>query len=359
MDSARIRRIVNEHDLPGYREAQLQTVFFRQHCSSYDEIHTFPKSLRDGLAKDESVLTVSVHNQFTSKSKRAFKALLRLADGSLIETVLLSPKPGLWSCCISSQVGCALGCTFCATGQMGFTRNLTSEEITDQVLFWRLSDVLKSREARLTNVVYMGMGEPFSNKTEVFKSLRELMCPHTFAIGARHISVSTVGIVPVIHEFADDFPQVNLAISLHAPNNPLRRRLMPVNKPFPLEKLKSAMSYYLDKTNRKLFVEYILMNDENDDPTTADELAEFLFSLEKNHLIHVNLILYNKTGNDHCESSRKNAQQFKKHLLAKGVSTTIRKNIGRDINGACGQLALQEPVIERGHSRSPNDLKCE
>ncbi len=342
MNSKKINSLVKHYDLPKFRIRQFNDAFFKQNIHSFELIKTLPKSLRTILNVNEQVLTVTPHKLFSSKSKKAYKALLRLHDDALIETVLLNPKPGLWSCCISSQVGCGLGCTFCATGSMGLIRNLTEEEITDQVLYWQMSDILKSLGAKLNNIVYMGMGEPFCNKKAVFASLNELMTPSTFNIGARHISVSTAGIAPVIKEFADAFPQVNLALSLHAPDNAGRQKLMPINKPYPLEKLKNALDYYLDKTNRKVFFEYILIDHQNDSISIAKQLASFIKSINKNHLIHINLILYNKTDKNYMESQKSISTQFKHYLLKHGVSTTIRKNLGRDINGACGQLALKD-----------------
>ncbi|MCM8530147.1 MAG: 23S rRNA (adenine(2503)-C(2))-methyltransferase RlmN, partial [Lentisphaeraceae bacterium] len=242
--------------------------------------------------------------------------------------------------CISSQVGCAMACTFCATGTMGLLRNLSSEEISDQVLYWRQFIQKNGIDARLNNVVYMGMGEPFHNKTKVFNSIEELKNPDTFNMGSRHISVSTSGLLKPIYEMAERFPQVNLAISLHAANDDLRTGMMPVNKTFPLEKLAEALTFYLDKTNRKIFLEYILLDNENDTLKHADELVDFASKVKPSKLLHVNLIVYNQTDSSHRQASRETATRFKDYLLDRGVSATIRKNLGRDIDGACGQLAV-------------------
>ena len=184
MDSEKIKHLQENYNLPSYRSKQLQEAFFHKHISRYADVTTFPKKLRDKLEEEVPVLTTSLYKIYASQEKNAYKALLQLKDKRLVETVLLNPKPGLWSCCISSQVGCALGCTFCATGTMGLARNLSSEEITDQVLFWRFFIAKEKISDRLNNVVYMGMGEPFHNKKEVFKSLHELMNPKTFGFGA-------------------------------------------------------------------------------------------------------------------------------------------------------------------------------
>ena len=186
----------------------------------------------------------------------------------------------------------------------------------------------------------MGMGEPFHNKTKVFDSIDELKNPQTFNIGSRHISVSTSGLLKPIYEMAERFPQVNLAISLHAANDNLRTGLMPINKTFPLDKLAEALTDYLAKTSRKIFIEYILLDGENDSITHADELVAFTNKVNPRHLLHVNLIVYNQTDSAHRQASRDNATKFKEHLQDRGVSVTIRKNLGRDIDGACGQLAV-------------------
>lgn len=343
MDSEKIKYLQENYNLPAYRCQQLKEAFFQKHISEYTNITTFPKKLRGKLQEEVPVLTASLYKIYASQEKNAYKALLQLKDKRLVETVLLNPKPGLWSCCISSQVGCVLGCTFCATGTMGLARNLSSEEITDQVLFWQFFIEEEKIPARLSNVVYMGMGEPFHNKKEVFKSLRELMNPETFHLGARHLSVSTSGLVPAIYEFTEQFPQVNLAISLHAPNNELRVKLMPINKPYPLEKLMAAIEHYIEATNRKVFIEYIMLKEENDSLVLADQLADLLKKVSKSHLLHVNLIVYNQTDSEHKETPKEKARKFKSRLEEKGVSATIRKNLGRDIDGACGQLALKEP----------------
>ncbi|NQY68724.1 MAG: radical SAM protein, partial [Flavobacteriales bacterium] len=233
MNSAKLDRIVQDHKLPKFRKGQMSKAFFSEAVQSFDEITTFSKDLRNQLTEKENVLTFTLHKLYVSTAKNAFKALLKLEDGKVIESVLLNPKPGLWTTCISSQVGCALGCDFCATGTMGWIRNLTSEEITDQVLFWRFYMKEELKESTLNNVVYMGMGEPLHNKKEVFSSLDELMNPDTFNMGARHLSVSTVGLVPAMKELTDRFPQVNLAVSLHAPNDETRLSMMPINKPYP------------------------------------------------------------------------------------------------------------------------------
>ena len=340
MDSTRIQHIIEKYGLQKFRAQQLREAIFERHVSSYAEISNLKKELREQLQQQQPLLCFDEHKVYKSSDKRTFKALLKLTDGRLIETVLMSPKPDHWTACISSQVGCAMACTFCATGTMGLLRNLSSEEISDQVLYWRQFIARNKLDARLNNVVYMGMGEPFHNKRQVFASLDELKNPLTFNMGSRHISVSTSGLLKPIDEMAERFPQVNLAISLHAANNTLRTGLMPINKAFPLEKLAATLTDYLARTNRKIFLEYILLDKENDTLQHADELVALIDNINPRKLVHVNLIVYNQTDSAHRQASRDNARRFKEHLQSKNVSTTIRKNLGRDIDGACGQLAV-------------------
>ena len=339
MNTDRIDEIIETHKLPKFRSKQLKKAFFEQHCTSFDQVSTLSKDLRSKLS-EENVLSLSLHKMYTSAEGNCFKALLKLHDDRIIETVLMSPKPGHWTTCISSQVGCALACTFCATGTMGLLRNLTSEEISDQVLFWKQFIQEEGHGFTLNNIVYMGMGEPLHNKKNVFASLRELTNPDTFNIGSRHISVSTSGMVQAIYEFSDEFPQVNLAISLHSADEDQRTSLMPINKKWSLADLGKSLQDYLDKTNRKIFIEYILLKNENDSLQDARKLVEFLKGITPTHLLHTNLIVYNETDSSHEQASRENARAFKEYLVSKGVQATIRKNLGRDIDGACGQLAV-------------------
>ncbi len=226
---------------------------------------------------------------------------------------------------------------------MGLTRNLTSEEITDQVLFWR-QFIAKNEIGtdRLNNVVYMGMGEPLHNTTEVFDSLEELTNAETFKIGSRHISVSTSGLLKGIEEMADRFPQINLAFSLHAANDNLRSSIMPINKAFNLDKIRKGLNDYIEKTHRKVFIEYVLLEGENNEVSHAKDLVIFLKSLNRPELTHTNLIVYNETDSSHKGSTRNKADEFRNYMKNKGLSVTIRKNLGRDIDGACGQLAVKE-----------------
>lgn len=339
MNIDRVSEAFTKLKAPGFRLEQLRQAVFKEASVSYDEISVLPHSLRQALNESgPPLLSVSARTISVSGDGRAHKALLRLCDGKEVETVLLRPSLQRWTTCISCQVGCAIGCTFCATGLMGFSRHLSVEEITDQVLFWR--QYMKQHElpGRLDNVVYMGMGEPFACYDAVSESLKILMDQRQFAIGARHISVSTSGLAPQIERFGRDFPQVNLAVSLHAADDELRSRLVPINRAYPLSQLAKALRAYLSASSRKIFLEYVLLSGENDRREDADRLIVYVKSLGPMELLHVNLILFNQTKTGHGACSEEQARLFHKRLRAAGLRATVRQNLGRDISGACGQL---------------------
>jgi len=237
--------------------------------------------------------------------------------------------------CVSSQVGCPLGCQFCETGKMGFKRNLAAGEIVDQVLFF--ARYLKKYEENITNVVFMGMGEPMLNWDEVSEAIRIFNDDNCFGIGARKISVSTAGITEGIEKLADVFPQINLAISLHAPDDELRAKLMPVGKKYPIQKILRSVDEYIEKTNRKVMFEYVMLRDVNDSEGQARRLAKLL----KKPLYMINLIAYNPNG---CfqSSPPEHIKKFKEILEKAGVFATQRYRFGTDIEAACGQLAANQ-----------------
>jgi 23S rRNA (adenine(2503)-C(2))-methyltransferase len=339
MDVAKLKQTLKKLKQPDFRFKQIVRSVYTDGVSGYDEITTLPKALRGELKKTSPLLSFKVRKVFTSKDKRAHKALIEFPDGKLAETVLLRPKPtGSWSTCVSSQVGCAMGCTFCATGIMGLRRHLTAEEIADQVLFWRQYIRSKKLGSTLTNVVYMGMGEPLNNLTNVSSSLKILLDPERLALSARHVSVSTVGLVPGIEKFIDAFPQVNLALSLHAANDRLRSHLVPVNKSYPLKALAETLREVLAKTRRKVFVEYVLLAGENDKKDHAQELIRWMHRCGRPDLLHINLIVWNPTDTPHRMTPTEQARKFRDWLRERGAHVTIRKNLGTDIQGACGQL---------------------
>ncbi|MBI4370802.1 MAG: 23S rRNA (adenine(2503)-C(2))-methyltransferase RlmN [Elusimicrobia bacterium] len=341
MDSARVQSALGALGQPPYRWDQVRRAVF-DGAASYDEVPGLPALARSTLAERAPILSLRARRVEASSDGRARKALLDLPDGSSVETVLLRPSERRWTACISSQVGCAVACTFCATGLMGLARSLTPEEITDQVLFWRQYMRREGLPGRLDNVVYMGMGEPFSCYDRVAASLRVLMDQRLFGMGARHLSVSTSGVAPRIVQFGRDFPQVNLALSLHAATDALRSRLVPMNKAYDLKALAAALKEYLAAANRKIFFEYVLLKGENDRAQDARALSAWLEGLGPRELLHVNLIVFNQTDTPHRPSSETDARRFQSLVLGAGFKATVRQNLGRDIDGACGQLAVLE-----------------
>ncbi len=342
MDPLKVAAALKALGQPGYRLDQVRKAVYDQAVSSYDEIAVIPADIRAALAQQAPLLSLTERRVDVSSDGRAHKALLDLRDGKTLETVLLRPSPTRWTTCISSQIGCAVGCTFCATGLMGLERTLTPEEITDQVLFWRQYMRRNNLEGRLDNVVYMGMGEPFACYEAVSESLKILIDQKCFGIGARHISVSTSGVASKIVPFGRDFPQVNLALSLHAATDELRTRLVPMNKAFPLAKLAESLREYLKETNRKIFFEYVLLKGENDRNADAQALIRWLKDLGPSALLHVNLIVFNQTDTPHQPTDESDARRFQDIIMGAGFKATVRQNLGRDIDGACGQLAVLE-----------------
>lgn len=345
MDINKLEKILGENGEPKFRLAQIKKAIFQDGFSSFNEITNIGKGLRDILEKEIDILSFEPIKILKSSDNRSIKALLKLKDGNLIETVLISPKPGDWSACISSQVGCPLGCKFCATGSGGFKRNLTAEEITDQILFWRQyinngqETVNNEQKNKIDTIVFMGMGEPFLNWENVRNSLKDLINPELFGFGSRSISISTSGIPEGVEKLSEEFPQVNLAISLHFASDEERNKYMPINRKYNLADLCVALQEYFSKCSRKVFVEYILLENINDSQSDADNLIKYLKSIGKIHLLHVNLIQYNSASDDILRSSPAGvAREFKEYLLRNGISVTIRKSLGSDIAGACGQL---------------------
>ncbi|HTK04917.1 MAG TPA: 23S rRNA (adenine(2503)-C(2))-methyltransferase RlmN [Candidatus Eisenbacteria bacterium] len=315
-----------------YRLAQAKDAVYRQLVSSWDEATALSEPLRAKLKAEVPISSLEEVNRSASERGDTTKIAFRLADGNLIETVLMQHYGDRNTVCVSSQAGCPMKCAFCATGTMGLKRNLTAEEMTDQVLhFCRL---LRARGERVSNMVFMGMGEPMHNYDAVMSAVRTLNEPKGLALGARHISLSTCGIVPGILRMADEKLQVNLAISLHAPNDELRTRLMPVNRAYPLAKLMPAVETYLAKTKRKVMFEYLLIDGLNDTPEVAEELAAMM----RHPLYHVNLIKYHTTG-AFISSNYDRRTAFMDMLMKRGVSVTHRITFGEDIDAACGQLA--------------------
>lgn len=316
-------------DEPKYRLAQAKQLIFQDLIADWDEALTLPKELREKL-KNEFPLTIKAKN-FFSKDKKTIKALVELSDGKKIEAVLMKHEKRN-TVCVSSQIGCPLGCAFCATGKMGFQRNLKPFEIVNQVLFF--DRLLKSEKEKVKNVVFMGMGEPFLNFDNVREAVDVMQDPKGLNIGSRRISVSTVGITEGIQKLKEEKNQLNLAISLHAPNDEIRSKIMPVNRKYPIQKVLKAVDEYIEATSRKVMFEYIMIDGVNDSDECAKELARIL----KKPLYFVNLIACNPTGNFQ-PSSKERIQKFKNILMKNGIQAIERFRFGQDIHAACGQLA--------------------
>jgi 23S rRNA (adenine2503-C2)-methyltransferase len=328
---------VQAYELKPYRIEQLYRAAAKELVGEVGAITVLPTDIRARLAAEgfplESVEPVVIQR---SSDKQTSKGLFRLRDGNEVEAVLMEHYGERTTVCISSQAGCAFKCSFCSTGQAGFTRNLDAVEIFDQARYFARE--LKARGKKITNIVFMGQGEPFHNYEAVMDAVRLLNDPQGFELGHRHITISTVGLVPQIDRFANEGVQVNLAISLHAPTDEQRSRIMPINTRYPIAELMSACDRYIAVTNRKIFFEYVMLRDVNDDAASAHALA----SLMRRNLRHVNLIPYNVTPDAELQGTTDaKIWEFAKILETQGVPTTVRTPMGRDIAAACGQLRVQ------------------
>jgi len=305
---------------------------------SFDEMTDLPLTLREELKLLASVSGLKVRKKFISAIDGTVKYLFELADGNVIESVLMEYIHG-YTACVSSQVGCKMGCSFCASTIAGFRRNLTAGEILGQILA-----IQRDSGIKVSNVVVMGIGEPFDNYDNVIKFLRLANSHEGLNIGYRHMTVSTCGLVPGMLRFADEGFQVNLAISLHAPNDRIRAKLMPVGRKYRIDKIIEASKIYTEKTNRRIMFEYALIEGVNDSLENAAELAFLLKGL----LCLVNLIPVNSVeGISYRHSGRRRIEEFAAILKEKGVETTIRRELGSDINAACGQLRRSEINAEK------------
>ncbi len=327
---------LKDNKLPAFRIKQIRQAVYKEHVLSFADIKNIPKDLRQKLEAEIELLSLSPVDEFTSKDNKSAKVVFLTNDNNKISSVLISPKPDVWTACLSSQIGCPLKCGFCATGYSGYQRNLSKEEICDQVLYWQ--SYLKNLGAKLTNIVYMGMGEPFLNWDNVKKSIEDLIDEDLFGMASRSISVSSVGIPDKIKIFSRTFPQVNLALSLHSANNAVRDKIVPVNRKHNVEQLHKVIDNYITDTNRKVFIEYLMLRGVNDTQDDAEELVAFIKKLKKPFLAHVNLIPYNETESKFKASRIKTIKAFRDTLVHHRTNATIRKSLGGNIEAACGQL---------------------
>ncbi|MBD3858149.1 23S rRNA (adenine(2503)-C(2))-methyltransferase RlmN [Bacillus sp. 28A-2] len=318
-----------------FRATQIFEWLYEKRVTSFDEMSNLSKELREKLKDQFAITTLKTVIKQTSQDG-TIKFLFELHDGYTIETVLMRHEYGN-SVCVTTQVGCRIGCTFCASTLGGLKRNLEAGEIVAQVL--KVQQALDETDERVSSVVIMGIGEPFDNFEEMLAFLKIINHDKGLNIGARHITVSTSGIIPKIYQFADEQMQINFAVSLHAPNTEIRSRLMPINKAYKLPKLMEAIEYYIQKTGRRVSFEYGLFGGVNDQVHHAEELAELLKGIK----CHVNLIPVNYVPErDYVRTPREQIFLFEKTLKEKGVNVTIRREQGHDIDAACGQLRAKE-----------------
>lgn len=306
----------------------------RAGAREWDEVTTLPAALRARLAAAAPLWTLRPDDERTSRDGTV-KWRFALTDGRVVEAVLIAHAQGRRTLCVSSQVGCALGCRFCATGSLGFGRDLSRWEILDQVLFGRLA--AEAQGARLSNVVFMGMGEPMQNLGAVLAACDDIHAPEGAGISARGIAISTAGWVPGIEQLAEHPLPVRLAISLHAADDETRGRLMPINNRYPIANLLAACRRYCDRTGRRVFIEYLLLDSVNDAPADARRLA----SLLRDGRFHVNLIEYNPTDGGYASSRPERREAFMGALSAAGIAASLRRSRGADVDAACGQLAAR------------------
>lgn len=334
-----MEKLVMELGQPRYRADQILYPIYNKFPKDISEILQLPTSLRDKLiAEGYTIGSAKEVNRIVSEDGDTTKILLNLVDGNPIETVLIQyptskinghPRSTI---CVSTQDGCAMGCIFCATGQMGFKRNIKAEDIVAQVIHF--ARLLQERDQHVTNLVFMGMGEPLANYDEMIRAVRLLTDNRCFGLGQRHITISTIGIIKEIDRLADENLQIGLAISLHAPNDKLRRKLVPTAGPHSVNDLISAGRRYYKKTGRRVTFEYALIEGINDSPEVAAELA---YLLEGNGS-HVNLIPINPTDGNFKRPARRSVLEFERILVNAGVNCTVRVEKGSEISAACGQL---------------------
>lgn len=324
-----ILNIVKDMGQPSFRAKQIFTWLHKFGVDSFDEMSNLPKALREKLAEDYYVSSCKIEKKLVSKKDGTVKYLFSLCDSEYVESVIMKYKYG-YTICVSSQVGCKMGCRFCASTLAGFVRNLTAGEIESQ-----LHAAQKDLDIRISNIVLMGIGEPLDNYDNVILFMHNVNNENGLNISMRNITLSTCGVVPRIYDLMNENLQITLTISLHAPNDAIRSKTMPVNDKWGIDELLKACRDYIKKTNRRVSFEYTLINKVNDTPQCANELCSRLHGM----LCHVNLIPVNdveERGN--VRSSDDSVNKFLQILQNKGINATIRRTLGSDINASCGQL---------------------
>ena len=329
-----IQKTLEERDEPAYRVKQVYSALTVSLARDWEEATSLPKSLRAALSEEAPAASLGLET-ISRATDGTRKYLFRTHDGHAIETVMI-PEKGRRTVCISTQVGCPMACKFCATGLLGIKRNLKAREIAEQV-FVAARDIAPDGD-RVSNVVVMGMGEPMLNYNETLRALKVLNDQDGFNLAARHIAVSTSGLVDKIRRFADELEQFHLAISLHTPFGDEREEIMPIAARHSIPELMDAARYYVQTTRRKLFFEYTLLAGVNDQPRHVEGLAELL----DDPLYHLNLLRFNWTDTGFSATSKRRAKEFLNHARDLGLSATLRPSRGEDIDAACGQLAAKD-----------------
>ena len=325
---------LEENGYSKFVSKQIYDWIYKKRVFDFDKMSNIKLELREQLKKDFDISMLKLVRRQTSKETN--KYLFELDDGNLIESVLMRHDYGL-SVCVSSQIGCNMGCSFCESGRLKKVRDLLPGEIVRQILM-----IEEDVGMRIFSVVVMGIGEPFDNYDNIMDFIRIINSPFGIAIGARHITVSTSGLVPMIKRYADEDLQTNLAISLHAPNDELRNKIMKVNKAYNISELIAAINEYIEKTNRRVTIEYVMLSMVNDSEENANELADLLRGMN----VYVNLIPYNETSHiEYKKSPNDRVMKFYDTLKRRGINVTVRREFGGNIDAACGQLRANE--VER------------
>jgi 23S rRNA (adenine2503-C2)-methyltransferase len=329
-----LEQFANSNNLASYRIEQFNNHFYKQAINSFDELSTWPKDLREKLKKEVEFSTLDHLKDNYSSTGDTIKTEFNTKDGFPIESVLMQYKEGRNSVCVSCMSGCPVGCEFCATGKMGFNRNLTHREIIDQIMYFQR--LLNKKDKSVTNIVFMGMGEPMLNLENVRKAVEIINDPNKLSIGIRRVTISTVGYVPQMREYFTDRHTPRLAISLHAPNQEIRKKIMPtISELHPMDELFEFVNWYEKELNKRITYEYTLIKGINDQPEHAIELSKLLY----NRLALVNVIRFNPSSCLPYESPKEEIlQRFVKILNNRDIKTTIRYSMGDKIGGACGQL---------------------
>ena len=331
---------LSKHGEPAYRAKQIRRHATHGTERGFDDLTDLPKPLRDSLTRSFRWSSVEPVREEASADGETRKALLELRDGHHIETVLMPHHGARNAVCVSTQAGCPMACAFCATGEMGLVRNLTAGEIVDQIRHWQRE--LAHRKERVSHVVYMGMGEPFNNYDATLASVRSLIYPEEFGISPRRLTISTCGVVPGIDALGEEGLPINLAVSLHAPDDPTRARIMPINRKWGVEEVLAAAARYVKRTKRRVTFEYVLLSGVNDSVDTARALASLITRHGPTKDAHVNLIPYNPGAGGFRRPSVERMEAFTKVLQDEGIAATLRISKGQDIAAGCGQLKVPE-----------------